>query len=171
MNAASSSPLCAATDLSAFPRSAACCWRSTSYGKSPMLLILSPPTTPRGSTNPSVSLPLVLRRLSLSHPPHYVPGYKEFESYLSARHRDPSRTLENDDELRRMFDVGVENMKTSTRQYAKRQVKWIKSKLLPAVRKLEDQSDVTVVLLDASGAFDRSSPDCAQQLALTNQLV
>ncbi|CEQ42808.1 SPOSA6832_04660, partial [Sporobolomyces salmonicolor] len=79
-------------------------------------------------------------------------GYKEFEPYLSARHRDPSRTLENHDELRRVFDMGVENMKTSTRQYAKRQVKWIKSKLLPAVRKLEDQSDVTVVLLDASAA-------------------
>jgi tRNA dimethylallyltransferase len=44
-------------------------------------------------------------------------------------------------------------MKVSTRQYAKRQVKWIKSKLLPAVRKLEEEGEVTVVLLDASGAF------------------
>ncbi|GAA5866194.1 hypothetical protein JCM1840_005107 [Sporobolomyces johnsonii] len=77
-------------------------------------------------------------------------GYKEFKPYLSARHRDPSRTLENDAALRRVFDEGVESIKTSTRQYAKRQVKWIKSKLLPAVRKLEDQSEVTVVLLDAS---------------------
>lgn len=42
-------------------------------------------------------------------------------------------------------------MKISTRQYAKRQVKWIQQKLLPAVRKLEEK-DVTVVLLDATGA-------------------
>ena len=42
-------------------------------------------------------------------------------------------------------------MKTATRQYAKRQVKWIKSKLLPAVHSLQDVEDVTVVLLDASG--------------------
>ena len=41
-------------------------------------------------------------------------------------------------------------MKISTRQYAKRQVKWIQQKLLPAVRKLEEQ-DVTVILLDATG--------------------
>lgn len=45
-------------------------------------------------------------------------------------------------------------MKTSTRQYAKRQVKWIKSKLLPAVRELESD-EVTVVLLDATGASKR----------------
>lgn len=42
-------------------------------------------------------------------------------------------------------------MKTATRQYAKRQVKWIRSKLLPAVHSLQDADDVTVVLLDASG--------------------
>ena len=46
-------------------------------------------------------------------------------------------------------------MKVATRQYAKRQVKWIKSKLLPAVHKLEDSGDVTVVLLDASGELLR----------------
>ncbi|GAA5974200.1 hypothetical protein JCM11641_003322 [Rhodosporidiobolus odoratus] len=77
-------------------------------------------------------------------------GYKEFEPYLCLRHRDPSLTIESDAGLRKVFDQGVETMKVSTRQYAKRQVKWIKSKLLPAVRKLEKPSEVTVVLLDAS---------------------
>ncbi|GAA5905356.1 tRNA dimethylallyltransferase [Sporobolomyces salmoneus] len=77
-------------------------------------------------------------------------GYKEFEPYLSQLHRDPTRTFENDEELRRLFDQGVEQMKTATRQYAKRQVKWIKSKLLPAVHKLEESGAVTVVLLDAT---------------------
>lgn len=53
-----------------------------------------------------------------------------------------------------MFERGVESMKTATRQYAKRQVKWIKSKLLPAVHQLGDAApEVTVALLDVSGAF------------------
>ncbi|GAA5932151.1 tRNA dimethylallyltransferase [Sporobolomyces koalae] len=77
-------------------------------------------------------------------------GYKEFEPYLSARHRFPSRTIESDDALNQLFNQGVESMKTATRQYAKRQVKWIKSKLLPAVHALEVPGEVTVVLLDAS---------------------
>ncbi|QRV86549.1 tRNA dimethylallyltransferase [Ceratobasidium sp. AG-Ba] len=47
-------------------------------------------------------------------------GYKEFEAYFN----DPNRPqLE--------FDRGVERMKVTTRQYATRQVKWIKSQLLP----------------------------------------
>ncbi|KAJ1309939.1 hypothetical protein OPQ81_006698 [Rhizoctonia solani] len=49
-------------------------------------------------------------------------GYKEFEAYLD----DPSRPQEE-------FDRGVEQMKVATRQYAIRQVKWLKSRLLPAV--------------------------------------
>ncbi|BGP14440.1 hypothetical protein JCM10213_004563 [Rhodosporidiobolus nylandii] len=77
-------------------------------------------------------------------------GYKEFDPYLSLKHRDPSVTLENSDALRKLFEQGVESMKVSTRQYAKRQVKWIKSKLMPAVRKLKNEGEVTVVLLDAS---------------------
>ncbi|KAG9126298.1 hypothetical protein FRC07_004036 [Ceratobasidium sp. 392] len=49
-------------------------------------------------------------------------GYKEFEAYL----QDPTRP-----QLK--FDRGVEHMKVATQQYATRQVKWIKSQLLPAV--------------------------------------
>ena len=64
------------------------------------------------------------------------------------RHRSSTT---DEAELKRLFDQGVENMKTATRQYAKRQVKWIKSKLLPAVHSLQDADDVTVVFLDASG--------------------
>ncbi|KAJ8295762.1 tRNA dimethylallyltransferase [Rhodotorula toruloides] len=78
----------------------------------------------------------------------HAPGYKEFDPFLSLQHRDPSRTLDNDPELRRLFDQGVEEMKASTRQYAKRQVQWIKNKLLPVVR--ESGGEVTVVLLDAT---------------------
>jgi tRNA dimethylallyltransferase len=47
-------------------------------------------------------------------------------------------------------------MKLSTRQYAKRQVVWIKSKLIPAVEKLGNH-EVTIVLLDATGESVRGS--------------
>ncbi|KAL5635717.1 hypothetical protein ACGC1H_004508 [Rhizoctonia solani] len=49
-------------------------------------------------------------------------GYKEFEAYLD----NPNRP-------QRQFDLGVEQMKVATRKYALRQVKWLKSRLLPAV--------------------------------------
>lgn len=77
-------------------------------------------------------------------------GYKEFEPYLFLKHRDPTRTLENDAELRRLFEQGLQEMKSSTRHYAKRQVKWIKTKLLPEVR-ASGNGEVEVFLLDASG--------------------
>ncbi|KAJ3998073.1 tRNA isopentenyltransferase [Lentinula boryana] len=47
-------------------------------------------------------------------------GYREFHKYISAP--DPS---EED------FSEAVRNMKTSTRQYAKRQISWLRNKLLP----------------------------------------
>ncbi|KPV76485.1 uncharacterized protein RHOBADRAFT_25555 [Rhodotorula graminis WP1] len=60
-------------------------------------------------------------------------------------------------ELRAEFDRAVRTMKTSTRQYAKRQVKWIRAKLLPAVRDEAErardegrEAEVVVVLLDAT---------------------
>ncbi|BGP38488.1 tRNA dimethylallyltransferase, mitochondrial [Rhodotorula kratochvilovae] len=78
-------------------------------------------------------------------------GYKEFSPYLTLAHRTPSLTLDSSPELRTLFDEGIRTMKTSTRQYAKRQVKWIKGKLLPAVRAAQEEGgEVEVVLLDAS---------------------
>ncbi|CAE6502452.1 unnamed protein product [Rhizoctonia solani] len=61
-------------------------------------------------------------------------GYKEFEAYLD----DPARP-------QREFDRGVEQMKVATRQYATRQVKWLKSRLLPAIVASEN---VHIVLLN-----------------------
>ncbi|POY72537.1 hypothetical protein BMF94_4363 [Rhodotorula taiwanensis] len=88
-------------------------------------------------------------------------GYKEFEPYLSRKHRNPSQTIDSDPELRKLFEQGVEEMKSSTRQYAKRQVKWIKTKLLPAIRSAPG-GEVDVFLLDASAFVDGSAlPDPA----------
>jgi tRNA dimethylallyltransferase len=57
-----------------------------------------------------------------------------------------------------MFEKAVENMKVSTRQYAKRQISWIRNKLLPAIyaarsatATMEDAPNA--FLLDATGSF------------------
>ncbi|GAB1517595.1 tRNA dimethylallyltransferase, mitochondrial [Rhizoctonia solani] len=61
-------------------------------------------------------------------------GYKEFEAYLN----DISRPQAE-------FNRGVVQMKTATRQYAARQVRWLKSRLLPAIAA---SSNVHIVLLN-----------------------
>lgn len=46
----------------------------------------------------------------------------------------------------------TERMKSATRRYAKRQVQWIRNKLLPIVAK---SKDVDIYLLDATGTENR----------------
>ncbi|KAK4058460.1 tRNA dimethylallyltransferase, mitochondrial [Microbotryomycetes sp. JL221] len=72
-------------------------------------------------------------------------GYKEFQQYLVATDHGQET---KDVQVQRLFTKALEDMKTSTRQYAKRQVKWIKTKLLPAARQANE--DVHVFLLDAT---------------------
>jgi len=56
-------------------------------------------------------------------------GYKEFEQYMIALH--PGET--DDKVLDALKQEAVEQVKTATRQYSKRQVRWIRIKLLHAV--------------------------------------
>jgi len=58
-------------------------------------------------------------------------GYKEFENYLSSLKNDP----ENLQELKRLYDDSLERTKIATRQYAKRQIRWIRLKLIPTLAK------------------------------------
>ncbi|KAI9284032.1 IPP transferase-domain-containing protein [Umbelopsis sp. AD052] len=61
-------------------------------------------------------------------------GYKEFDEYLTA--------VENgnlgDKELLALREESVERMKAATRRYAKRQVQWIRNKLLPTIWNTQD---------------------------------
>ncbi|KAF5386706.1 hypothetical protein D9615_001730 [Tricholomella constricta] len=67
-------------------------------------------------------------------------GYKEFHDYLSAP--EPSD---------KAFKAAVEHMKVSTRQYAKRQLSWIRNKLLPAVYTANaEEAVIPTYLLDAT---------------------
>ncbi|KAK0448357.1 tRNA isopentenyltransferase [Desarmillaria tabescens] len=76
-------------------------------------------------------------------------GYREFHSYISSP--DPSVDA---------FNLAVENMKISTRQYAKRQVSWIRNKLLPMIKATNAiEETVFPYLLDASDVEDGWSPN------------
>ncbi|KAI1790736.1 tRNA isopentenyltransferase [Ganoderma leucocontextum] len=77
-------------------------------------------------------------------------GYKEFHDYLSAP--EPSEAA---------FRLAVEQMKLGTRRYAKRQVAWIRNKLLPVVNAANADSRagagepvVPTYLLDATELGD-----------------
>ncbi|KAF9390014.1 hypothetical protein BGX21_011575 [Mortierella sp. AD011] len=74
-------------------------------------------------------------------------GYKEFDPYFTAL----EDAIKNDQpidskELEALKAECTETMKIKTRQYAKRQVLWIRNKLLPLCR----EKDVKVFLLDAT---------------------
>ncbi|KAG0036835.1 hypothetical protein BGZ82_003669 [Podila clonocystis] len=74
-------------------------------------------------------------------------GYKEFDPYFTALEKavasnEPTDTIE----LEALKIECTEIMKTKTRQYAKRQVLWIRNKLLPLCK----EKDVKVFLLDAT---------------------
>ncbi|KAG0369676.1 hypothetical protein BGZ54_009240 [Gamsiella multidivaricata] len=74
-------------------------------------------------------------------------GYKEFDPYFTAfeeaiKDKQPTDTKELED----LKAECTETMKVRTRQYAKRQVLWIRNKLLPLCR----EKEVKVFLLDAT---------------------
>lgn len=75
-------------------------------------------------------------------------GYKEFHRYLSC----PDQQTDNS------FKDATDHMKVSTRQYAKRQISWIRNKLLPAVYTANTEETVTpTYLLDATGKAIQST--------------
>ena len=102
-------------------------------------------------------------------------GYREFSSYLARDARLPDLDRE------RAFQAAVERMKISTRQYAKRQVSWIRNKFLPAAAEANRRSRqgpdggspgdiVPTFLLDATGTWDRTRDlTLAADLTLTRQ--
>ncbi|KAG1835622.1 tRNA isopentenyltransferase [Suillus variegatus] len=76
-------------------------------------------------------------------------GYKEFHDYFTSP--EPSEKL---------FASAVEQMKYGTRQYAKRQIRWLKNKLLPAIYSANGGTDhatalLPVYLLDATELGDQ----------------
>lgn len=72
---------------------------------------------------------------------NFAAGYKEFHNYLSNFESSPQD-----------FSKAVDRMKLSTRQYAKRQISWIRNKLIPTINSANRESAQTAIyLLDATG--------------------
>jgi len=89
-------------------------------------------------------------------------GYKEFEAYFNAC---PPRSGGDSTDLlvpdpsspaASLFNEGLAQMKLATRQYARRQAKWLKNKLIPAVTASSstEANRVWIYLLDASELGD-----------------
>lgn len=60
-------------------------------------------------------------------------GFKEFLPFLKMRSKIAQKGEEKEKELEEVKNMGLENMKTATRQYARSQVKWIRIKFLNAL--------------------------------------
>jgi tRNA dimethylallyltransferase len=71
-------------------------------------------------------------------------GYKEFEKYLVTIKEGTA----TEDQLQRLLLDSIEQTKAATRQYAKRQVRWIRIKLLAALT--EARAKESLYLLDGS---------------------
>ena len=56
-------------------------------------------------------------------------GWKEFEPYLKALKTGTASQLD----LKKLYELSIEQTKAATRQYAKRQVRWIRLTLIPAL--------------------------------------
>ena len=75
----------------------------------------------------------------------YLPiGFKEFREFLWSNGSQAA------------FDKAAESMKQGTRKYAKRQVTWLRNKLLPAIQsaKMHSENKISVAsmyILDATG--------------------
>ena len=77
-------------------------------------------------------------------------GYKEFEEYLRAIELQSSVT-----QVTKSRNIGIEKTIIATRQYAKRQVRWIRLKLMVSLKKAGVENKMFV--LDSSQANDWSS--------------
>lgn len=98
-------------------------------------------------------------------------GYKEFEGYLDHLeqaaackagnseadflHVAAANALyphERDETVRALFQQGLDAMKGGTRQYARRQMAWLRHKLLPEIKRQRQRGTRTASLrLDMSG--------------------
>jgi tRNA dimethylallyltransferase len=76
-------------------------------------------------------------------------GFKEFHDYFEA--------MENSSipksELDRLFKIGVDDMKLATRQYARKQINWIKNKLGPLMVVEHEKQNAAFYVVDATGNY------------------
>lgn len=91
-------------------------------------------------------------------------GYKEFEEYLAALSLGPTR-----EELTSLLKDAIEKTKGGTRQYAKRQIRWITLKLMPELR--ADRKLDKLYLLDGTNLHERSENVTEPALDITQKFL
>ncbi|RMY00688.1 hypothetical protein D0867_11657 [Hortaea werneckii] len=92
-------------------------------------------------------------------------GYKEFKPYTKAL--GSNNTSEK--ELARLKSDAVDRTKAATRQYAKRQIRWIRIKLVNALD--EAKANDRLFVLDASDAMQYDETVVKPALAITDQFL
>lgn len=80
-------------------------------------------------------------------------GYKEFRPFLDALDASGASSDTPLSQLppptQALFHKGLEEMKTATRQYAKKQIQWVQNQLMPEIRKRRAVGhDVQIAILD-----------------------
>ena len=88
-------------------------------------------------------------------------GYKEYEQYLDAL----ATSSKSPSELSTLFAQAVEQMQAATRQYARRQTRWIRLKLMPALS--EENVVEKLYLLDGTNLEDWKTSVLKPALDLT----
>jgi tRNA dimethylallyltransferase len=86
-------------------------------------------------------------------------GYKEFLDYTSAAESGLS-----EDKIKSLHGEAIEKTKISTRQYANKQLKWIRNKLLPALDREGGLDHVYVLHNTEASKFEAEVEKTAQQL-------
>lgn len=92
-------------------------------------------------------------------------GYKEFEPYLQAL-KSPTTTEAS---LKSALDLSVEQTQAATRQYAKRQQRWIRLKLLPAL--LESNALQQLYLLDGTDISEWENHVSGPAMKITEEFL
>lgn len=87
-------------------------------------------------------------------------GYKEFDEYLTYHEQKQNsfddklnasrlQNGESDRESERLFNQAIEAMNLATRQYAKRQISWLRNRLAPEIVRKKNKN-VQLIILDAT---------------------
>ncbi|KAI9667246.1 MAG: hypothetical protein M1821_000059 [Bathelium mastoideum] len=91
-------------------------------------------------------------------------GYKQFERYMEGQ-----KMGEPQNEITRLRDEGIEQTQAANRQYAKRQVQWIRIKLLHALRRVGATKQLYI--LDGTNLSGWRTAVHEQAITLTQQFL
>ncbi|KAF1812785.1 tRNA isopentenyltransferas-like protein [Eremomyces bilateralis CBS 781.70] len=94
-------------------------------------------------------------------------GYKEFSAYSAALRSGPTEGNEEENTAKDVAQIqaqSIEKTKAATRQYAKRQVRWIRIKLLNAVKSAQSLSSDPLAVPKMYLISSTSAPDFDKQV-------